>query len=274
MRRHGPRIRIVLVALVAAAVGALGVVVAAVAGSQVTGSELLPDLRQEVPSQVAVRRDRGRAVLVFRSAVQNVGAGPLVVDGRRPRGTRTMTVRQRVTRADGSVGEIPLNARMRFQPGWHDHWHLLGFDRFDLRHPTTGRRVARSRKVGFCLGSRYRVDTQVAGAPHTPVFNHNCGRSLPGLMRMRMGIDVGHADDYAAFVEFQYIDISRVRPGRYLLTHVADPDHRLLVGDRSDDSAHALIVLSRPARRGGLPRVRVVATCVGDSSGCVAQATS
>ena len=274
MRRHAPRIRIVLAALVAAAAGALGVVVAAVAGGQVTGSELLPDLRQEVPSQIAVRRDRGRAVLVFRSAVQNVGDGPLVVDGTRRRGQRTMRVVQRVNRADGSVAQVPLRAGMRFQPGWHNHWHLLGFDRFDLRDPSSGRRVARSNKVGFCLGSRYRVDAQVAGAAATPVFNHNCGRSLPGLMRMRMGIDVGYADDYAAFVEFQYIDIRRVRPGRYLLTHVADPDHRLLVGDRSDDSAHALIVLSRPAHRGGLPRVRVIAGCVGDPAGCVTPAAS
>ena len=115
----------------------------------------------------------------------------------------------------------------------------------------------------FCLGSRYQVVPEVPGTPASPAINHNCGRSLPGLMRMRMGIDVGYADDYAAFVEFQYIDLSGVRPGRYLLAHQGDPDGHLVVGDRSDDTAYALIDLTPPRRAGGLPGVSVVATSVG-----------
>lgn len=243
--------------------GTLGVVVAAAAGGAVTGSELLPDLRQEPPSQVAVRRDKGRAVLVFRSAVQNVGQGRLVVNGRRSRGQRLMTVNQELTRADGSVIRVPTSARMKYEPSWHRHWHLLAFNRFDLRDPSTGRRVALSNKVGFCLGSRYTVDPGVPGTRATPVINHNCGRRVPGLMRMRMGIDVGYADDYAAYVEFQYIDLTGVRPGRYLLVHTADPDRHLLVGDRTDDTAYALVDLTAPRRSNGLPRVTVVATSVG-----------
>ena len=57
-----------IIALGTALAGTLGVVVAAVAGGAVTGAELMPDLRQEPPSQIAVRRDDGRPVLVFRSA--------------------------------------------------------------------------------------------------------------------------------------------------------------------------------------------------------------
>lgn len=260
--RSTPR-RTVLAALVAAAAGALGVVVAAVAGGQVTGAELLPDLRQEVPSQVAVRRADDRAVLVFRSAAANVGQGPLIVNGRRDRGQRLMTATQELRRADGSVTQVPLATRLKYQPGGHNHWHFLGFNRFDLRDPATGARVARSNKVGFCLGSRYQVDPPVPGAAAVPVINHNCGRYMPGLMTMRMGIDVGYADDYAAFVEFQYVDITRVPPGRYLLVHQSDPDQRLLVGDRADDIAYALVELSAPARAGGLPGVKVMATSVG-----------
>jgi hypothetical protein len=253
----------VLAALLTATAGALGVVVAAVAGGQVTGAELLPDLRQEPPSQVAVRRDGARVVLVFRSAVGNVGPGPLIVNGRRARGERLMTATQELVRADGSVTRVPLATRLKYQPGGHNHWHFLGFDRFDLRSPSTGARVARSNKVGFCLGSRYQMQPPVPGTQPVPVINHNCGRFRPGLMTMRMGIDVGYADDYAAFVEFQYIDITRVRPGRYLLAHQADPDQRLLVGDRADDVAYALIRLSAPRRAGALPRVKVLATSVG-----------
>jgi len=260
-RRRSPFIA--LAALGAALVGTLGVVVAAVAGGAVTGSELLPDLRQEVPSQVAVRRDHGRPVLVFRSAVGNVGQGPLVLNGRRARGQRLMDVTQELRRADGTVVQVPISARMKFQPGWHDHWHVLGFNRFDLRDPATGQRVARSNKVGFCLGGRYQVTPEVPGTPASPAINHNCGRGLTEITRMRMGIDVGYADDYAAYVEFQYIELARVAPGRYLLAHQADPDAHLIVGDRADDTAYALIDLTAPRRRGGLPAVSVVATSVG-----------
>jgi hypothetical protein len=260
-RRHTPLVA--LLALGTALAGTLGGVVAAVAGGAVTGAELMPDLRQEPPSQVAVRRDNGKPVLVFRSAVANVGQGPLVVNGRRSRGQELMDVKQELRRADGSVVQVPISARMKYQPGWHSHWHVLGFNRFDLRDPATGARVARSNKVGFCLGSRYQVDPPVPGAAAVPVINHNCGRYMPGLMTMRMGIDVGYADDYAAFVEFQYVDITRVPPGRYLLVHQADPDQRLLVGDRADDIAYALVELSAPARAGGLPGVKVMATSVG-----------
>ncbi|MBM3634354.1 MAG: hypothetical protein FJW99_03545 [Actinobacteria bacterium] len=260
-RRRPPPVA--LFALGTALAGTLGVVAAAVAGGAVTGAELMPDLRQEPPSQVAVRRDNGKPVLVFRSAVANVGQGPLVVVGRRARGQRLMDVKQELRRADGSVLEVPISARLRYQPGWHRHWHLIGFERFDLRDPATGARVALSNKVGFCLGGRYQVVPEVPGTPASPAINHHCGRDLPGLMRMRMGIDVGYADDYAAFVEFQYVDLTGVRPGRYLLAHQADPDGHLQVGDRTDDTAYALIDLTAPARRGGLPGVAVVATSVG-----------
>lgn len=263
MAARRARRRSVLAALLAATAGALGVVVAAVAGGQVTGAELLPDLRQEPPSQVAVRRDGDKVVLVFRSAVGNVGQGPLIVNGRRARGERLMTATQELVRADGSVAQVPLATRLKYQPGGHNHWHFLGFNRFDLRSADTGARVGRSNKVGFCLGSRYQVEPPVPGTAAVPVINHNCGRFLPGLMTMRMGIDVGYADDYAAFVEFQYVDITRVRPGSYLLVHRADPDQRLLVGDRADDVSYALIRLTAPARAGALPRAQVLATSVG-----------
>ncbi len=160
--------------------GTLGVVVAAVAGGLTTGSELLPDLRQEPPSQVAVRRAGGQPVLVFRSAVANVGQGPLVVNARRDRGQRLMAVSQELQRADGSVVQVPLSARLRYQPGGHNHWHLQAFDRFDLRDPATGARVALSRKVGFCLGGRYQVTPRCRERPPCLRSTTTAGGTCPG----------------------------------------------------------------------------------------------
>ena len=246
--------------------GALSVVVAAVAGGQVTGSELLPDLRHEPPSGVIVRRVGDRTLLAFASAVGNVGSGDLVINGRRTRGERLMTVTQEVARVDGSIVQVPLRAQLRYQPGGHNHWHLQHFARFDLRDASTGRVLRRSPKVGFCLGSRYPVQPDVPGTRDMPRMTHHCGRLLPGLMRMRAGIDVGWVDDYAALIEGQSLDITRLPYGRYMLVHEADPDHLLLVGDRRDDVASALVEITPPARAGGLPGVRTLARCEATAS--------
>ncbi len=39
----------------------------------------------------------------------------------------------------------------------HQHWHLLHFDRYELRRVGNARKVVRDRKTGFCLGDRYAV---------------------------------------------------------------------------------------------------------------------
>ena len=251
----------VLTALGVALAGTCAVVVVAVAGGQLTGSERLPDLRQEPPAGFLIHRQRGRVVLAFRSAVGNVGRGALIVNGTRTRGQRLMTVTQELTREDGTRVQVPIRARMTYTPTGHNHWHLQRFDLFELRDPVSGRLVARSAKVGFCLGSRYPVSPAVPDAPGVPRINHNCGRHLPGLMRMREGIEVGFADDYVALVEGQYIDITTVRPGRYVVVHRADPDRPRVVGDRTDDVASALVALAAPARAGGLPRFTLIAQC-------------
>src|SRR5919197_4712310 len=61
------------------------------AASGPTAPELLPDLDQQTPNQLLVARGGRRWLLGFQSAVRNVGAGPLLIDGhRRSRATRFM----------------------------------------------------------------------------------------------------------------------------------------------------------------------------------------
>src|SRR6266536_345394 len=57
----------------------------------------------------------------------------------------------------------------------HQHWHLHGFDRYELRRAGAAPVLVRDRKSGFCLGDRYRVvgRTVPAAAPQ-PVYTSNC----------------------------------------------------------------------------------------------------
>ncbi len=256
---------------------ALGAVVTAAVGGVVTDGGLLPDLHQLPPYDISARTaPRGRVVLTFASAVGNGGQGPLILHGTRDRRSTTMTVTQEIVQTDGTRVRVPIAGGMRYAPDGHSHWHLLQFAAFELRDPATGLLVSKGRKVGFCLGSRFAMDPPVPGAPTVPAINTDCGRFLPGLTRMRVGIDVGYADDYAAYLEGQYIDITHVPAGRYVVVHRADPQKRLVVGDRSDDVASTLIEIGAKAGRGKVPSVTTLAECAATSGApdqpCVATA--
>lgn len=255
-------------AMVAAAVLAMaGALTGAVAGVLGDGA-LLPSLRQEPPYDISARTaPHGRVVLTFASAVGNIGDGPLILNGRRSPGARTMKVTQEVVHADGTRTQVPVQGAMRYTPWGHNHWHWLDFDAFELHDPTTGQSVAQGHKIGFCLGSRYPVPVPVQGAVSTPRINTNCGRFITDATRMRMGIEVGFADDYAAYLEFQFIDITTVPPGRYVVVHHADPHQRLMVADRSAEVAATLIEIGPGAAAGHAPTVTTLASCAGVDGG-------
>lgn len=226
-------------------------------------AERLPDLDQAVPSRISLERERGRWLLAFASATDNVGAGPLVVRGRHT-GPGTMRATQVVKLANGSSRRYPLDSVLRYvRSPTHAHWHLLGFARYELRRPN-GARVRPDRKTGFCLGDRYRLASPPPGAPALPVFRTECGRDLPRLRSLREGISVGYGDDYPPAVEGQAIDVTGLRAGRYLLVHRANPRRDLRESSYRNNAASVLL---RLGWRGGRPQVRVLARCA-DSPRC------
>ena len=107
------------------------------------------------------RRTRREYRLGFRSAVRNVG--DRAADHRRPPRGRRPRARWSPTRSsyhDGAPrARVRGVGRLRFvvSPD-HRHWHLLRFERYELRRAgQLGRRWSRDRKTGFCLGDRYAV---------------------------------------------------------------------------------------------------------------------
>jgi hypothetical protein len=231
--------------------------------------DLLPDLDQETPSELAIRAvvadGRSIYVLGFRSAVRNIGDGPLIVDGARPdTQTPSMTVDQVINR----TGAPPRVARevgtMQYvvSPD-HNHWHYMQFDRYELLRyelvrAATGEAVVTDRKTGFCLGDRYRVPDAPPAAPPQPVYTGRCGLDQPGLLRMNEGISVGYGDDYSAFLEGQDLPLSGLPDGRYVLVHRVNADGRLRELSYANNAASVLFDLSWP---GGLPQIRVLARC-------------
>jgi Lysyl oxidase len=229
------------------------------------GSERLPDLDQATPSRLSITRAGTAAEPVyrlgFRSAVANVGDGPLAIEAHRPgRGAETMVADQIVDR-DGAPREVvPDVGRLRYVVSSdHRHWHLLAFDRYELRRAGGDATLVRDRKTGFCLGDRYALRGPLPPAtPPRPAYTSRCGLGSPDLLGMREGISVGYGDDYPAHLEGQYLPLTGLRAGRYVLVHRANPGRRLRERGYSNNAASLLLELRR---RGTEPTVRVLARC-------------
>jgi hypothetical protein len=208
----------------------------------------LPDLDQAAPFGVAVVARHGRLLLVFGSAVDNVGNAPLVVEGKRS---------GRIMRATQLVGtrRYALRTPLRFvRSQTHRHWHLADFERYELRR--RGRLVGRDRKTGFCLNDAY----ETSAANRRPRWTGDCGRNRPAARTLREGISPGFGDDYVPEREGQSIDVTDVRPGRYVLVHRANPERGLRESSYANNAASVAIEL-----RG--ERVTVLARCP-DSASC------
>jgi hypothetical protein len=253
----------------AALATSLALLVPAACGRGTTAPrELLPDLDQIPPQAISIMGKNGRERLVFLSAVENRGLGPLLLSGRRPtRATADMSAGQLVRRADGSAATYPVRSRLRFVVSeTHRHWHLLGFERYELR-TLDGQAIGRDHKTGFCLGDRYDVNaqTRVPGEPSEAVWTQECGKGQPERLRIREGLSPGFGDDYVPLLEGQYVDVTGLPPGRYVLVHRVNPRRDLLEASYANNAASVLLQLSRPAA--GAPTVKILATCP-DSGRC------
>jgi glucose/arabinose dehydrogenase len=173
-----------------------------------------------------------------------------------------MQADQVVEREGAPQQVIPQAGELRYtvSPD-HRHWHLLGFDRYELRRAGRRRAVVRDRKTGFCLGDRYEIPGRtLEDKPPSPVYTSRCGLGDPGLLGIREGISVGYGDDYKATLEGQYLPLTGLPAGRYVLVHEVNADRRLRELDYGNNAASLLVQLRW---RQGEPWVRVLKSCPG-----------
>jgi WD40-like Beta Propeller Repeat/Lysyl oxidase len=232
-------------------------------------SALLPDLDQRPPSDLVVgAAGRGRHVLGFTSATDNVGHGPIWLRGRRSSVREPMLVQQLVRHVTGGIDALRGVGVLRYElhPP-HRHWHLDDFVRYELRS-LDGEVVVRDRKSGFCLIDRWGYARPFRGLrPPPPRFVGDCATLQPNALRVEEGSSVGYTDRYPAFFHGQDLELTGLPPGRYLLVQTANPERRLRELDYGNNAASALLRVSWPAGRRSAPRVDVLRRC-GASAVC------
>jgi hypothetical protein len=123
-------------------------------------------------------------LLSFTTETRNIGAGDLV------------------------MGNPATNSLFRWA-SCHQHYHFEQFAEYNLLD-TNGNVVATGHKVGFCL-----EDVHAWSPSANPQIKYDCNYQ---------GIQSGWADLYSAGLPCQYIDITAVPPGNYVLQLTVNPD--------------------------------------------------
>lgn len=245
---------------------------AAASAAPARAADLLPDLDQEQPTALEVVQDSSgsfpRFHLGFDSAVDNRGAGPLTINAHRDDTSRQQMVGdQAIATDDGGTRTVPDVARLQYTVSEdHDHWHLLGFDHYELRRASDYKLVAPDQKTGFCLGDRFNThpDETLPGESDSPYYSSQCGRRKTDLLELTEGISVGYGDVYYAILEGQFVDLTGVPAGQYYLVHRANSDGKLVESDYTNNAASLLIELSWPDGTDKLPSVKQLRGCKAD----------
>jgi hypothetical protein len=242
---------------------------------ETSAAELLPDIDPTAPTGLRIApNESGGFQMSFDATFDNVGAGPLHIDGHRPNTSERMVADQVIARSDGSTMVNPSVGELRFvESKDHRHWHFFRFMRYELIRPADGAVVAPDQKTGFCIGDRYNTDpgVRLPGEPpmpgefDVPPNNDWCARDDPDRSNLTMGLSVGYGDNYLAFLDGQFIDVTNVPEGSYFLVHRVEAD--VQETDYSNNAASVLLELRWPNGFDNPPTIAMLASCA-DSARC------
>ncbi|XP_016374221.1 protein-lysine 6-oxidase-like, partial [Sinocyclocheilus rhinocerous] len=120
-----------------------------------------------------------------------------------------------------------LPSRPRYSWEWHSchqHYHSMDeFSHYDLLESSSQRRVAEGHKASFCLEDTscdYGYYRRYACTSHT------------------QGLSPGCYDTYNADIDCQWIDITDVKPGNYILKVSINPSYQVPESDYSNNNVH------------------------------------
>jgi hypothetical protein len=203
---------------------------------------------EEVAEQGAQR------CLRFDQVIANQGDGPLELRYRMEGLATDQQLRQRIYASDGTFTEQTVDSYV-FHPV-HAHFHYKNFGQALLYRPRpdgTLEKIREGRKNGFCMidveNTRFGLDP--GGAPYKgeaprtyyfPRCNTATEHDQYGTYMVN-GISVGWADVYNWFLADQYIEISGVPDGVYVLETVANPARTVRETTLDDNAARVTIRL-------------------------------
>ena len=217
----------------------------AITAPAAAASPLLPDMGMAKLNKITIDTTTlpGSKLLRYTARMVNVGAGPVELIGSRPdTSTLDMSVMQMIYDSSGSFSESPVNTYMYYAGDGHNHWHVHDIESGSLTSMDNGHQVGVLAKEGFCFSDNAAYNLALPGAPQTKVYTGaGCDPNNPSALTADMGLSIGWADVYGYMTNLQWIDITGVPDGRYLLTATADPGDVLQESNYSNNSVWAKI---------------------------------
>ena len=209
---------------------------------------LLPDLVMLQPADFQLEKGaKGRRWLRFSTTILNIGPGRFDVYGYEPSGqsitsSSRLAVRQRLQDTAGAfIMHYETAAEMFFAGDGHAHWHVTDLQSWTLAFEATPNdAVATGAKRGFCFWDN--VDQL-----HLPKYYTGARECHldSGTGTVPMGLSVGWGDEYPWFLDFQYIDITRLPYGNYCLSLTADPRRDFIEADTLNNTVRTRISIKQ-----------------------------
>lgn len=191
-----------------------------------------------------------RRCLRFDQIIGNEGEGPLELRFQMEGFATNQPLLQRIYRSDGSFRERVADTYEFHATHAHFHYKNFGQPRLWLSN-AQGERIAPhpvavGDKVGFCpIDIENFAFGEKGDAARVYTFErcNNPTESDATGTYMVTGISPGWADVYNWFLADQYIEVSGVADGYYLLESIADPAATVVESHESDNSVEVLIRL-------------------------------
>ena len=112
----------------------------------------------------------------------------------------------------------------------HNHYHSMeAFVQYDLLNARTGEKIAEGHKASFCL-----EDSTCARGSHARF------RCYLGIQ----GISVNCGDLYGSYLDCQWIDITGVSGGEYIVRQRLNPQHLVVESDYKNNEISCKITIA------------------------------
>ncbi|MGZ8528678.1 MAG: lysyl oxidase family protein, partial [Candidatus Limnocylindrales bacterium] len=193
-------------------------------GAAAVPADRLPDLAMARPRDLRIQAINGHRRLRFTGIIVNLGAGPFETRAfRKYIRAKTMVVRQRIYNNAGGHRTIVTSALIKYAGDGHDHWHVQKVAGYELYAGSgDGPVLRRGAKVGFCFFDTRPFRLSLARAPRSRQYlERGCGTHAS--RSIKIGLSVGWSDIYPWNFAWQWIDVTGLPAGQYLLKLIADP---------------------------------------------------
>jgi hypothetical protein len=163
-----------------------------------------------------------------------IGEGCITQSGTR-RLLRFSTSALNAGNGDIDVGDPTQNVCYQYS-ACHQHWHFKGVGRYTLYQADGTTVAAVGRKVGFCLEDTEPNPTQNP-LPATPAKMFTCADQ---------GLHVGWEDLYPADLDCQWVDITGLAAGSYVLSVVINAEKYLPESNYNNNEARVPVTIPAP----------------------------